>query len=293
MFDPAAAPWIAAGLLNENSPAPAAPPLRIGDPAPWLVLPSDLGAGFPLASLGGRRIALVFVGSLQWPSALGVVDGLLARAKQRLDPFRQGFVVVTSDRNDFAAKIPGDQVAARYLFDFDGKLASLFGVIAGEALQPTTFILDPHLRVERILPVVRPGTHAVEVIDALAIVPALAASAPAAEQAPVLMLRNIFEPELCKALVAGYEGHGGEDSLFMVERNGRTVYERNHQKKRRSDWVIDNPDLQEQCRSSVVRRIVPEIHKAYQFRATRIERYLVGRYGIGDHFEGMSRSMLK
>ncbi|WP_335025991.1 hypothetical protein [Nostoc sp.] len=46
---------------------------------------------------------------------------------------------------------------------------------------------------------------------------------PAAVQAPVLVVPRVFEPKLCRALIQFYELHGGEDSGFMREVNGRTV----------------------------------------------------------------------
>jgi len=88
----------------------------------------------------------------------------------------------------------------------------------------------------------------------------------------------VFEPELCRRLIAGYEKGGGHESGFMQDRDGKTVLVIDHNFKRRSDWYIDDMDLIETTRDRITRRLVPEISKVFQFSATRMERYLVCCY---------------
>ena len=104
--------------------------------------------------------------------------------------------------------------------------------------------------------------------------------------APVLVLPDVFEPEFCRHLVSLHERHGGEDSGFMREVDGRTVAVRDYAHKRRTDYLIEDEALMEATRQRVRRRIVPEIRKAHQFLATRMERYIVACYdgSTGDHF---------
>jgi len=52
--------------------------------------------------------------------------------------------------------------------------------------------------------------------------------------------------------------------------------------KRRRDFVIDDPALVLAIRNRVERRIVPELQKAFQFAATRLERYIVSCYDAGE-----------
>ena len=72
----------------------------------------------------------------------------------------------------------------------------------------------------------------------------------------------------------------------MVADGGRTVgkLDRNH--KIRRDLPIEDAQVQAQLRARIQRRLVPEIQKAFQFRATRIERYIVACYDSaeGGHF---------
>jgi len=89
---------------------------------------------------------------------------------------------------------------------------------------------------------------------------------------PVLVLPRIFEPEFCRALIAHYDGPGGTPSGFMREVDGKTVGAFDPAMKRRKDCTIADEALRAAARHRLVRRVVPELLKAYHFRATRMER---------------------
>lgn len=103
---------------------------------------------------------------------------------------------------------------------------------------------------------------------------------------PVLQLANVFEPELCQQLVTLYQAHGGEESGFMREKDGKTVLVTDASHKRRRDCMVEDAALIASLQERVRRRIVPEIAKAHQFHVTRMERYLIGCYTADDggHF---------
>ena len=102
----------------------------------------------------------------------------------------------------------------------------------------------------------------------------------------MLQLADVFEPELCRALIDVYESKGGEDSGFMRERDGKTVLVVDHNHKRRRDCIVQDQKLIATLQERVRRRIVPEVAKAHAFQVTRMERYLVGCYTAEDrgHF---------
>jgi hypothetical protein len=144
------------------------------------------------------------------------------------------------------------------------------------------FLLDPLLRVIAACPLERIG----ELAALLRHLPPPHLHAGQETPAPVLVLPRVFEPELCQHLIALYARFGGEDSGYMVERDGRTVGVLDHSHKRRFDCLIEDADLQATIRARVSRRVVPEIRKAFQFEATRIERYIIACYeaATGGHF---------
>lgn len=183
------------------------------------------------------------------------------------------------------------------------------------AYRPYWLLLDPTLRVfaagglddmPRLLDLVAqlpsPAGHAGLVADGGQIADSLAgaqtgqsptgaqigqsptgATADAGPWAPVLMVPRVFEPGFCQRLIAHYQATGGEESGFMREIDGRTVEMRDYGHKRRADCLIEDETLRAGIRARIERRLLPELVKAFQYRATRIERYIVACYdGDGD-----------
>jgi predicted 2-oxoglutarate/Fe(II)-dependent dioxygenase YbiX len=152
---------------------------------------------------------------------------------------------------------------------------------------PVSYLLGLDLRVLAVARHPDPAEQARTILDMLRRLPALPPPHPGSVQAPVLVLPDVFEPALCRRLVEGYEAEGGAESGFMRERDGKTVLVVDHQHKRRSDWIIADEPLRETLRRRVLRRIVPEIQRAFQFKVTRMERYIVACYdaAVGGHFQ--------
>jgi hypothetical protein len=83
-----------------------------------------------------------------------------------------------------------------------------------------------------------------------------------------------------------YQHRGGVDSGFMRDVNGQTVAVLDYSHKRRTDCEIEDEKLRQACMVRIHDRLVPEIQKAFQFNATRMERYIVACYSsdTADHF---------
>src|SRR5215204_93164 len=83
-----------------------------------------------------------------------------------------------------------------------------------------------------------------------------------------------------------YEAHGGQESGFMRDVNGKTVGIQDGNHKVRKDHVIEDPDVIKQTQARINRRVAREILKVHQFRVTRMERYIVSCYAAedGGHF---------
>jgi len=117
---------------------------------------------------------------------------------------------------------------------------------------------------------------------AFAAVPSPADHAGVPLHAPVLIVPRVFEPAFCRQLIALYEAQGGGESGFMRDVDGKTVGINDPSHKRRKDAVIESEELQAQFRARLTARLIPEILRAFQFRATRIERYIVACYDSAD-----------
>ena len=100
--------------------------------------------------------------------------------------------------------------------------------------------------------------------------------------APVLIVPRVFEPAFCRRLIALYDEQGGGESGFMRDVDGKTVGVLDAGHKRRKDAVIEDPGLQAAIRARLAARLLPDIQRAFQYQATRIERFIVACYEAAD-----------
>lgn len=257
-----------------------------GDPVPTLYSRSRDNPRYSLDSVAGRIVVLSFVGSLSIPGMEAYARQLIEQDRA-FDDGRACCFIVSGDpadeaRSDIADRLPG----IRFLWDGDGALASAFGCLTDEGegrrqLRCATFILDAGLRVIGVLSFDDPATHFARLQQAMARIPSPIQSE---QTAPVLIVPHVLEPALCREFIAYAEGEGLEDSGFMRTDpvTGKTQMAVDHVHKRRSDCSIEDERLRTALRERMLRRLVPAMERAFQFRATRIERYIVACYDAGD-----------
>jgi peroxiredoxin len=287
-------PWMAAPIAQadpaQTDPAQA-PPIRAPlplEPAPWFIGRCTANERFAFDSLAGRYVLLCFFGSAANPFSRSVLDGLIRNYRHLFDDTSLCFFGVSTDPEDerqqrVAEMIPG----IRYFWDSDSAISRLYGRLDGDLYLPATILIDERLRLYAVVPFGDDASaHVAAVAALLAALPPLPEVREAVVQAPVLVLPRVFEPSLCQALIAYYQRWGGGDSGFMREIDGMTVGVVNHALKCRQDRLIEDQDLRMACLTRIHDRVVPEIKKAFQFEATRIERHLIACYeGVdGGHF---------
>ena len=61
-------------------------------------------------------------------------------------------------------------------------------------------------------------------------------------------------------------------------RAGETFLKHDHNIKSRRDFHLEDRESHAVINGKIMRRLLPEIDKAFQFHVTRIERYLIARY---------------
>lgn len=264
-------------------------PLQPGDPAPWFNLPSTDNPSYAFHSVAGRYVLLAFIGAATRPEAQAALAAIAAR-RTLFDDERACVFGISADPADrepgrLTPAIPG----IRFLFDIEGKVARAYGVLRKAAAPegaayyaPSWILLDPMLRVIET----RPIAEAEAMLDRLAALPPPALHAGTEMPPPVLVLPRVFDPALCRALIAHYEEQGGVSSGFMREIDGKTVGMHDAAMKRRRDCTIADEALRQAVRDGVLRRVVPELLKVHHFRATRMERYIVACYDSAElgHF---------
>ena len=263
--------------------------LTAGDPAPWFDARSPERPDFHLSQAAGRYIVLSFFGS----AARADVQAMLAAFRSQDRLFNDGFAAffgVSCDAEDEKQSRITHRLPGFHLFwDPDGKIPELYG-LTGEAggkkaMRRATFVLDNALRVLAVFPISEVPGHARTVMEFVAALPLHPppderANAPA----PVLVLPRVFEPEFCKLLIALYDKGNAAASGFMSTdlQSGKTVLKMDDAFKKRRDVQIDDEAMRQQVNARLVRRLVPEVKKAFQFEATRIERYIVARYDANE-----------
>lgn len=277
-------------MAHAQPAAAPAPPLSPGDPAPWFEAATAANPRFQFAAAAGRYVLMAFPGPASNPGAAGAVAAMReAQASGLLDDDNACGFVVSVDPADDGEGGPRDAFPGLRVFrDRDAAVSRRFGLLEradGGALRyrPACLLLDPLLRVVAVEPLERLPA----LVGTLRGLPPAGLHAGGAEvPAPVLVLPRVLEPALCERLVAVYEAGGGAESGFMVERDGRTVGVYDDSRKRRRDQTIEDEALREAIRARISRRIAPEMRKAFQFNATRIERYIVACYdgASGGHF---------
>jgi peroxiredoxin len=274
--------------MPENAPQVLASPYKMGDGVPWFRTPSDINPDLNFSTLAGRLVVLSFLGSLTQEPVNKIALDFLTQ-KESFDGQRAALALVTIDLRDAQSTATLNMPGTRLFFDFDRRISSIFGLMPDDnstSYAPVTFILDERLRVITVLPVIDPQTHVREVMEFFNRIPRTPATLTQYTQAPVLMIPNVFETYFCEELIKEFQAHGGAESAFMKDENGKTVLAIDHHHKQRSDWLIDDDKVIRRIRQRMQRRVVPEILKAYQFHVTRMERYLVACYDAkaGGHF---------
>lgn len=248
--------------------------LPVGAPAPWFQAASPSNPRFSFASLGGVYVVLAFL-----PPPGPERDLALKAVADHKDLFRE-------DRCIFFGVLPDAQSCAeavtappfRWFLDPDGELARLYKVFGPDgAYQPQWVAVDPTLRVL--------GSASIDqghkVLSTMASLGLAEDHAGVPVHAPVLIVPRVLEPDLCRRLIELYNETGGAPSGVMRQVDGKTVPVLDSFKRRR-DATITDEALRDILRARIANRLLPEIQKAFQFQATRIERYIVACYDAAD-----------
>ena len=251
--------------------------LSIGDQAPWFHAQALEGnPNFAFDTAAGRMILLLLGGSMAWPACARALE-LVRSHRAMFDDAAMCFFGVSTDPTDVAeGRIAQQLPGIRWFLDYDQRISSLYGAAEFEGggrlrYAPRFILLDHRLRVVASFPIEEAGA-------AIAMTARLAAPGCETPSAPVLMTPRVFEPDVCRYLINLYEQRGGVDSGFVREQDGMTVPVVDHGFKRRSDHHIEDVSLRNALKARLASRLLPEIERAFQFRVTRIERWLVACY---------------
>lgn len=265
-----------------------------GDPAPSFIQRSVANPRYAFDSAAGRYLVLCFFGSTGDGHAQAALNAAYDRPDIFNDDFACFFGVSIDPEDEASARVENRMPGYRHFWDFDLLASRLYGVAAKDAspangpvaLARQWVVIDPTMRVLAAIPFQQDRGDLDEVMALLDSLPPPELFAGVEIMAPVLFLPRVFEPELCRHLIGLYEAHGGEESGFMREIGGRTMGFTDPSFKRRKDYNIEDRELISALQARFLRRVVPQIAKAHQFKVTRMERYVVSCYAAedGGHF---------
>ncbi|TNE66908.1 MAG: 2OG-Fe(II) oxygenase [Alphaproteobacteria bacterium] len=257
-------------------------PIGWGEPAPWFTAPTPINPTFHFSSMGGRFVALAFIGHIDEPSSRAFVQAVADARLPRDDSNVVSFAVSIRGQDLKDPLLDRAFPPQRIFHDPEWAIAKTYGLIRKapdsdqKRFYPTWVILDPQLRVWASGSVGNPNAY----IAAMRALPAAAdhAGVKAAPWAPVLLVPRVLDLAFCKELIELYKAGQPKSSGFMENRDGKTVGKLDPSFKRRYDVDIAAEPLREKLRFGLRQRLIPQIEKAFQFTATRIERYIVACY---------------
>ncbi|MFN4131370.1 MAG: 2OG-Fe(II) oxygenase, partial [Paracoccaceae bacterium] len=184
--------------------------LAPGDPAPSFTQRSAANPRYAIDSAAGRYLVLCFFHSIADPRAQAAVGTALSR-EDVFDDIHASFFGIAShpdDESRLTNRIPG----RRFIWDSDLTASRLYGAAHGDFRAPLWVVTDPTMRVLRVIPFATDDSHVAQVVAYVASLPPPARFAGVELQAPILMLPNVFEPDLCRHLIGLYDAQGGVES---------------------------------------------------------------------------------
>jgi peroxiredoxin len=266
-----------------------------GDPAPQFYQRSPTNPRYAFHTAGGRYVVLCFFGSAADPHSQAALAAVRSRPAF-FDDRTACFFGVSIDPDDEARlHVDADFPAYDYFWDFDFAVSRLYGAAGKDAVpkegplsvRRLWIVLDPMLHVMQVIPFQPDRSDIAALLAYLDGLPPPAGFAGFELPAPIILLPKVFEAEFCQKLIALYEANGGDEIGVSREVGGKTVGVTDEGFKRRKDYYIEDKDVILEIQARLVRRLLPEIAKVYQFQVTRMERYIVGCYSAAEdgHFE--------
>jgi predicted 2-oxoglutarate/Fe(II)-dependent dioxygenase YbiX/peroxiredoxin len=230
----------------------------------------------------GRYLVLCFYQEARDTVGQATFRALQERRKL-VEQKKAAFICVSSNPAEKTEReLEQDFPSLTFLWDFDASVKRSYGV----GRVRVWIILDPMQRVLDVILFRPDGSDRQQLFAFLDRLPSPSRPLGFEAQAPFLILPNVLEPEFCRHLINIFEQDGGRESGFMRETSGKAVETFDPKVKRRKDYTITDEALMEQIKARIARRIGPMMVTAFQFKPSRVERYLIACYSAedGGHF---------
>ena len=244
-----------------------------GERAPDFVLPGQDGRPTRFyAHAGGRPAVLLFYDAAE-------VDHLLDFAVALTDGADRAIALFAVQCGPLAMPppvVPGRASPCLVFADPPGTVRTVY--CPGATDTPCLFVLDPNLRVlaSLVLQDARTTAHQVRALLDAGLPPI--APLEITTQAPVLLIPAALDPELCQSLIHVWETQGHVATGVEQSHGARRAATLRPDSKRRHDHTVRDAQLLRHLASTIGRRVMPEVAKAFAFRATRFEGFTIACY---------------
>ncbi len=247
-----------------------------GDWGPDFVLPRQDGTPMRFYGwAGGALTVLFFFGTIEsnemWDTLVWFSKELNKRVQEKISLFAVNRD--TPSTNKGVAEERG--ISFPILSDGEGSVGLSYGIDPNERI--TVLVLGPNLRIIEVLWLSARESSMERILGAIRGIPRIEPT-EIIMQAPVLLVPEVLEKEVCKYLIEVWRTQGNVETGVEHSSEGRRGDAIISGSKHRRDHSVTNEALLRELTSRVGRRLMPEIRKAFSFRATRFEGFKVACY---------------
>jgi peroxiredoxin/predicted 2-oxoglutarate/Fe(II)-dependent dioxygenase YbiX len=270
-------------------------PFDVSDLLPDIVLPDENNALAHMSKeMIGRKLLLLLCPDPTLSACAAQLAGY-AELFGDLDPLVHIYGITTSPPDKNHAALAGTSLPFPLLSDVDRQVAGGLGI--GHNLSPpmdgegrgafTVILADENRRILHIERDITAPGHAGLLLDHLRALPPREARTLGGF-APVLYVPKVLDPSFCQELMAAFEA--GNPEMGGIYRSAGAGEKGRHlvdtAVKSRRDLYIDDPGLLEEIQYCFVRRLQPEISKAFTREVTGVDFFKVVCYDAanGGHF---------
>lgn len=251
-----------------------------GDRVPDFQCPGADGAPVFFYDLQAGLPVLLLV--LENPQAPGVREILAALAAHAdLDGSRcTRVLLLRGTAADCAVFAGADSGGMRWLAGDGGLVQGLLGPARPERGPVSALALDANMRVIERLEYAPQQDAAAFLQQAAEVYAGLGSCEPQVrtQQAPVLFIPRALELEMCTELIGYFEKEGGKPSGTAYVEGNKAYWKLDPAVKMRSDVYLQEPALLERVKERLVRRVLPEIRRCFNYQVTKHEVFKLSCY---------------
>lgn len=241
------------------------------------------------ARAGGKPTVLVFFDASRANSLRS-----FAAALQQIAGTALSILAVKGGATAPQAGEEGDFPFPVFTADAAGKVCAAYCLSCNVPF--TCFVLDPNLRVLGTLPLESAQAMAQRVASILDEDIPQVEPRQIMAQAPVLLIPHVLDRQLCTFLIQVWEDRGHVATGVEQWQAGQRLDILNPKTKSRRDHTVLDATLLRLLSTTVGRRVLPEVRKAFAYAVTRFEGFKIACYDadaggfFGPHRDNLSPS---